>query len=121
MTELVTSVASASKHGFVRYDGVHRVADRLRVGTAVLHCPSERFPVTEPVRCTMTPEGCRAVPLDSPADRLPIHYAEWTRFRQAERPRVSRPPPQWQAGNESLSRRGSALPGRRTLPGRAVV
>jgi hypothetical protein len=66
MSELVTSVASASKHGFVHYDGVHQVADRLRVGTAVLHCPSERFPVTEPVRCTMTPEGCRAVPLDSP-------------------------------------------------------
>jgi hypothetical protein len=36
-------VAPASKHGFVHYDGVHQVADRLRVGTAVLHCPSERF------------------------------------------------------------------------------
>lgn len=36
MSEFVTPVVSASKHGFVRYDGVHEVADHLRVGTAVL-------------------------------------------------------------------------------------
>jgi L-ascorbate metabolism protein UlaG (beta-lactamase superfamily) len=38
----------------VLYDGVRQVADRLKVGTALLHLGAVRFPVTGPVRYSMT-------------------------------------------------------------------
>jgi L-ascorbate metabolism protein UlaG (beta-lactamase superfamily) len=67
----------------VLYDGVRQVADRLQVGTAVLHLGAVRFPVTGPVRYTMTAK--QAVELCSlmrPNAVLPIHYEGWTHFRQ---------------------------------------
>ncbi len=36
--------------GTVLYEGVRRVADRLQIGTAILHLGGVRFPVTGPVR-----------------------------------------------------------------------
>jgi L-ascorbate metabolism protein UlaG (beta-lactamase superfamily) len=67
----------------VLYDGVRQVADRLQVGTAVLHLGCVRFPVTGPVRYSMTPqeavELCRLV---RPRTAIPVHYEGWTRFRQ---------------------------------------
>jgi hypothetical protein len=38
----------------VRHDGLRQVADRLRVDTALLHLGCVRFPVTGPVRSSMT-------------------------------------------------------------------
>ena len=38
----------------VLYDGVRQVADRLEVDTALLHLGGVRFPVTGPLRYTMT-------------------------------------------------------------------
>ncbi len=38
----------------VLYDGVRHVADRLRVGTALLHLGGVQFPVTGPLRYSMT-------------------------------------------------------------------
>src|SRR4029453_6251749 len=38
----------------VLYDGVRQVADRLDVGTALLHLGAVRFSLTGPVRYTMT-------------------------------------------------------------------
>ena len=38
----------------VLYDGVRQVADRLQVGTALLHLGGVRFPISGPVRYTMT-------------------------------------------------------------------
>jgi hypothetical protein len=38
----------------VLYDGVREVAERVEVGTAVLHVDGVRFPITGPVRYTMT-------------------------------------------------------------------
>ncbi len=47
----------------VLYDGVREVADRLEVGIALLHLGGVRFPVTGPVRYTMTAQRRRrAVP-----------------------------------------------------------
>src|SRR3954469_9227711 len=67
----------------VLYDGVRQVADRLQVGTAVLHLGAVRFPVTGPVRYTMTAkqavELCR---LMRPNAVLPVHYEGWKHFRQ---------------------------------------
>jgi L-ascorbate metabolism protein UlaG (beta-lactamase superfamily) len=67
----------------VLYDGVRQVADRLQVGTAVLHLGCVRFPVTGPVRYSMTAreavELCRLV---RPRTAIPVHYEGWTHFRQ---------------------------------------
>ena len=67
----------------VLYDGVRQVADRLRVGTALLHLGGVRFTVTGPVRYTMTAKD--AVELCGvlrPQTVIPVHYEGWTHFRQ---------------------------------------
>ena len=67
----------------VLYDGVRQVADRLQVDTALLHLGGVRFPVTGPVRYTMTGEDavelCRLV---SPRTAIPIHYEGWKHFAE---------------------------------------
>ena len=67
----------------VLYDGVLEVADRLQVDTALLHLGGVRFPVTGPVRYTMTArdavELCQAV---DPRTVIPIHYEGWKHFRE---------------------------------------
>ena len=65
------------------YDGVRRVADRLRVDTALLHLGGVRFPISGPVRYTMTArqavELCRLV---RPRTVVPIHYEGWKHFQE---------------------------------------
>ena len=67
----------------VLYDGVRRVTDRLRVDTAILHLGSVRFPVTGPLRYSMTAkeavELCRLV---RPRTAIPVHHEGWTHFHQ---------------------------------------
>jgi L-ascorbate metabolism protein UlaG (beta-lactamase superfamily) len=67
----------------VLYDGVRQVADRVQVDTALLHLGGVRFPVSGPVRYTMTArdavELCRLV---RPRTAIPIHYEGWKHFRQ---------------------------------------
>ena len=67
----------------VLYDGVRQVADRLQVDTALLHLGGVRFPITGPVRYTMTArdavELCRLI---RPRTAIPIHYEGWKHFRQ---------------------------------------
>jgi L-ascorbate metabolism protein UlaG (beta-lactamase superfamily) len=67
----------------VLYDGVRAVADRLQVDIALLHLGGVRFPVSGPVRYTMTAkdavELCRLV---RPRTAIPIHYEGWKHFRQ---------------------------------------
>ncbi len=67
----------------VLYDGVRKVADRLRVGTALLHLGGVRFPVSGPIHYTMTAEQavdlCRLV---APRTVIPIHYEGWKHFRE---------------------------------------
>jgi L-ascorbate metabolism protein UlaG (beta-lactamase superfamily) len=67
----------------VLYDGVRQVADRLRVDTALLHLGGVRFPVTGPVRYSMTArdavELCRLV---RPRTAIPIHYEGWKHFQE---------------------------------------
>jgi hypothetical protein len=38
----------------VLYRGIHEVADRLDVGTAILHLGAVRFPITGPVHYSLT-------------------------------------------------------------------
>lgn len=67
----------------VLYDGVREVAERLDVDTALLHLGGVRFPITGPLRYTMSAheavELCRAV---RPRTAIPVHYEGWKHFRQ---------------------------------------
>jgi L-ascorbate metabolism protein UlaG (beta-lactamase superfamily) len=67
----------------VLYDGVREVADRVDVGTALLHLGGVQFPVTGPLRYTMTArdavELCRLI---RPRTAIPIHYEGWKHFRE---------------------------------------
>jgi L-ascorbate metabolism protein UlaG (beta-lactamase superfamily) len=67
----------------VLYDGVRQVADRLQVDTAVLHLGGVRFPVTGPLRYTMTAhEAVELCELIRPRTAIPIHYEGWKHFRE---------------------------------------
>ena len=67
----------------VLFDGVRRVADRLDVDTALLHLGGVQFPVTGPLRYSMTArqavELCRLV---RPRTAIPVHYEGWSHFRE---------------------------------------
>lgn len=67
----------------VLYDGVREVADRLEVDTALLHLGGVRFPVTGPVRYTLTARDAVALcALVRPRTAIPIHYEGWGHFRE---------------------------------------
>jgi L-ascorbate metabolism protein UlaG (beta-lactamase superfamily) len=67
----------------VLYDGVREVADRLDVGTALVHLGGVRFPVTGPLRYTMTAaEAIELCELLNPQTAIPVHYEGWRHFRQ---------------------------------------
>lgn len=67
----------------VFHNGVRQVARRLSVGTALLHLGGVRFPVTGPIRYTMTAaqavDLCR---LMRPHTAIPLHYEGWQHFRE---------------------------------------
>jgi L-ascorbate metabolism protein UlaG (beta-lactamase superfamily) len=64
---------------------VREVARRVDVDTALLHLGGARFPVTGPVRYSMT--GAQAVRLLArlrPRVAVPVHYEGWSHFREGE-------------------------------------
>jgi L-ascorbate metabolism protein UlaG (beta-lactamase superfamily) len=74
----------------VLHGGVREVARRLVVDVAVLHLGAVRFPITGPVRYTMSARqavvACRML---RPRTVVPVHYEGWSHFRQG-RPAVER-------------------------------
>jgi L-ascorbate metabolism protein UlaG (beta-lactamase superfamily) len=67
----------------VLYDGVREVADRLEVDTALLHMGGVQFPVSGPVRYTLTAkDAVELVRLVQPRTVIPVHYEGWKHFRQ---------------------------------------
>ena len=80
----------------VLYDGVREVPERFKVGTAIVHLGGVRFPVSGPLRYTMTAEeAAQLCGLMKAQTILPIHYEGWKHFRQgraaAERAFASAP------------------------------
>lgn len=70
----------------VLYDGVREVADRLDVDIAVLHLGGVGFPVTGPVRYTLTArDAVELSTLVGPRTVIPIHYEGWKHFRQGRK------------------------------------
>ncbi len=67
----------------VLFNGVREVADRLQIGTAVVHLGGVRFPVSGPLRYTMNArEAVELYDLIRPHTVIPIHYEGWKHFRQ---------------------------------------
>ena len=67
----------------VLYDGVRGVADRLQVDTALIHLGGVRFPVTGPLRYTMTArDAVELLGLVRPRTAIPVHYEGWRHFRE---------------------------------------
>lgn len=67
----------------VLYDGVRQVADLVPVDVAILHLGGVRFPVTGPVRYSMTGREAAALcGLLRPRVVVPVHYEGWSHFRQ---------------------------------------
>ncbi len=67
----------------VLYKGVREVAQRLKVGTAIVHLGGVRFPSTGPALYTMNAkqaiELCGEI---QPQTILPLHYEGWKHFRE---------------------------------------
>ncbi len=60
-----------------------RSRGRLDVGTAIVHLGGVRFPVSGPLRYTMTAEDAvELCGLLDPQAIVPIHYEGWKHFRQ---------------------------------------
>ena len=65
------------------YDGLRSVADRVDVDVALLHLGGVRFPVTGPLRYTMTARDAIVLcELLRPRVAIPIHYEGWGHFKQ---------------------------------------
>ena len=68
----------------VLYEGVREVAERLDVDTALVHLGGVRFPVTGPVRYSMTArDAVELLGLVRPRTAIPIHYEGWAHFQES--------------------------------------
>ena len=66
----------------VLYDEVRQIPRRIGIGTALLHLGGVRFPVTGPIRYTMTAEeAIELCGLVRPRTVIPVHYEGWKHFR----------------------------------------
>ena len=67
----------------VLYPGVREVAERLKIGTAVVHLGGVQFPISGPLHYTMTAaQAVELCGLIKPRTVIPIHYEGWKHFRQ---------------------------------------
>lgn len=67
----------------VLFEGVREVARRLRVDTAVVHLGGVQFPLTGPLRYSMTArDAVELCGLLQPRTVIPVHYDGWAHFRQ---------------------------------------
>jgi L-ascorbate metabolism protein UlaG (beta-lactamase superfamily) len=67
----------------VLYDGMRQIGDRLKIGIALLHLGGVRFPISGPVRYSMTAQN--AIELSHiirPHTVIPVHYEGWTHFNE---------------------------------------
>jgi L-ascorbate metabolism protein UlaG (beta-lactamase superfamily) len=69
----------------VYYRGIEAVAERFRIGVAIVHVGSARFPITGPLRYTMdSRDAARATRVLRPQTVIPIHYDGWKHFSEGQ-------------------------------------
>jgi L-ascorbate metabolism protein UlaG (beta-lactamase superfamily) len=81
----------------VLYDGVREVADRIDVDVAILHLGEVQFPITGPIRYSMTADDAvELCALVQPRTAIPVHYEGWSHFHEGrevvERTLAAAPP-----------------------------
>ena len=65
----------------VWFDGINEIAQRFKIGTAILHIGMASFPITGPIRFTFNArEAVRAVKALKPRMVIPVHYEGWKHF-----------------------------------------
>ena len=66
--------------------GVRQLATRLQVSTALLHLGGVRFPISGPIRYTLTAaQAITLCDLLHPRTVIPVHYEGWTHFAQGRK------------------------------------
>jgi L-ascorbate metabolism protein UlaG (beta-lactamase superfamily) len=67
----------------VLYDDLRRVPERVDVGTLVVHLGKVQFPITGPLRYSMTAaDALELARLARPHTVVPVHYEGWAHFRE---------------------------------------
>ena len=67
----------------VWFKGLRAIAQRFKIGTAILHIGAARFPITGPIRFTFNAkEAVYAVDALKPYIVIPIHYEGWHHFQE---------------------------------------
>ncbi|MER5648479.1 hypothetical protein, partial [Streptosporangium sp. NPDC002524] len=67
----------------VHHRALRRAATRIQPGTLLLHLGAVAFPLTGPLRYSMTAhQALRLCETISPHTILPVHYEGWQHFRQ---------------------------------------
>ncbi|HVF25429.1 MAG TPA: MBL fold metallo-hydrolase [Anaerolineales bacterium] len=67
----------------VWFNGMHEIAYRFKIGTAILHIGKASFPSTGPIRFTFNArEAVRAIKTLNPRTVIPIHYEGWDHFQE---------------------------------------
>jgi L-ascorbate metabolism protein UlaG (beta-lactamase superfamily) len=70
----------------VWFSGLRKVADRLHIGTMLLHLGGVRFPVTGPLRYTLQArQAVDVIELMMPHTVIPVHIEGWSHFEGAEK------------------------------------
>ena len=68
----------------VLYEGVRQVANRIAVDTVLLHLGGVKFPVTGPLRYSMTArQAIELCSLIRPRTAIPVHYEGWKHFQES--------------------------------------
>lgn len=71
----------------VSFAGLDEIGRRFDIGTAVMHLGGVRFPISGPIRYTMTAaEAARIAREFGVRTLIPLHYEGWTHFRQGRGP-----------------------------------
>jgi L-ascorbate metabolism protein UlaG (beta-lactamase superfamily) len=69
----------------VLYDRVRQVVERVQIGTMVLHLGGVHFPMTGPLRYTMTArDAVELCGLVRPRTVIPVHYEGWSHIREGK-------------------------------------
>jgi L-ascorbate metabolism protein UlaG (beta-lactamase superfamily) len=67
----------------IYYRGIDQIAERFRIGVAILHLGKARFPITGPLRYTMDHrDAVKAARVLRPRQIIPIHYEGWKHFSE---------------------------------------
>ncbi len=67
----------------VWFNGLSEIAQRFKIGTAILHIGAARFPIMGPIRFTLNAkEAVQIVHALKPQTVIPIHYEGWKHFKE---------------------------------------